>query len=83
MSEMMSEMMSETQLKRKLQSDIANMGLCGCSMEQPYRANILIIRSVGMLPGASAEYTSLSMNVQHIKRCFHNQNSTENQQKTS
>ena len=37
-------------------------------MEQPYRANMLIIKSVGMLPGASAEYTSLSMNVQHIKK---------------
>ena len=30
-------------------------GLCGCSMEQPYRANTLIVKSVGMLPGASAE----------------------------
>ena len=39
-------------------------GLCGCSMEQPYRANALIVKRVGMLPGASAEYTSLSMNVQ-------------------
>ncbi|MBD5191527.1 MAG: hypothetical protein HDS88_01410 [Bacteroidales bacterium] len=36
-------------------------------MEQPYRANVLIIKSVGMLPGASAEYTSLSMSVQLIK----------------
>ena len=36
-------------------------------MEQPYRDNTLIVKSVGMLPGASAEYTSLSMNVQHIK----------------
>ncbi|MBD5192401.1 MAG: hypothetical protein HDS88_05870 [Bacteroidales bacterium] len=35
-------------------------------MEQPYRDNILIVKMVGMLPGASAEYTSLSMNVQHI-----------------
>ena len=35
-------------------------------MEQPYRANALIVKSVGMLPGASAEYTSLSLNVQHI-----------------
>ena len=43
-------------------------GLCGCSMEQPYRANALTIKSVGMLPGASAEYTTLSMNVQHIKK---------------
>ena len=42
-------------------------GLCGCSMEQPYRANTLIVKSVGMLPGASAEYTPLSMNVLHIK----------------
>ena len=42
-------------------------GLCGCSMEQPYMANTLIVNSVGMLHGASAEYTSLSMNVQHIK----------------
>ena len=42
-------------------------GLCGCSMEQPYRANVLIVKSVGMLPGASAEHTSLSINVQHIK----------------
>ena len=42
-------------------------GLCGCSMEQPYKDNTLIIRGVGMLPGASAEYTSLSMNAQHIK----------------
>ncbi|MDE6080862.1 MAG: hypothetical protein K2F70_01160 [Muribaculaceae bacterium] len=37
-------------------------------MEQPYRVNTLIIKSVGMLPGASAEYTSLSINVQHIKK---------------
>ena len=36
-------------------------------MEQPYRANTLIVKSVGMLPGASAVYTSLSMNVQHVK----------------
>ncbi|MDE6081679.1 MAG: hypothetical protein K2F70_05370 [Muribaculaceae bacterium] len=36
-------------------------------MEQPYRVNALIVRMVGMLPGASAEYTSLSMNVQHVK----------------
>ena len=36
-------------------------------MEQPYTANTLIIKSVGMLPGASAEYTSLSINVQHPK----------------
>ena len=43
------------------------IGLCGCSKEQPYRVNTLIVKSVGMLPGASAEYTSLSMNVQHIK----------------
>ena len=42
-------------------------GLCGCSMEQPYNANVLIVKRIGMLPGASAEYTSLSMNVQHIK----------------
>ncbi|MDE6082120.1 MAG: hypothetical protein K2F70_07620 [Muribaculaceae bacterium] len=35
-------------------------------MEQPYRVNVLIVKSVGMLPGASAEYTSLSVNVQHI-----------------
>ena len=26
-------------------------------MEQPYRANVLIVKMVGMLPGASAEYT--------------------------
>ncbi|MDE6080816.1 MAG: hypothetical protein K2F70_00930 [Muribaculaceae bacterium] len=37
-------------------------------MEQPYRDNILIVKMVGMLPGASAEYTSLSMSVQHIKK---------------
>ncbi|MBD5192415.1 MAG: hypothetical protein HDS88_05945 [Bacteroidales bacterium] len=36
-------------------------------MEQPYKDNTLIIKSVGMLPGASAEFTTLSMNVQHIK----------------
>ncbi|MBD5192009.1 MAG: hypothetical protein HDS88_03870 [Bacteroidales bacterium] len=36
-------------------------------MEQPYRVNVLIVKRVGMLPGASAEYTSLSMNVQHVK----------------
>ena len=36
-------------------------------MEQPYRVNVLVIKSVGMIPEASAEYTSLSMNVQHIK----------------
>ena len=46
---------------------LSNTGLCGCSMEQSYRVNVLIIKSVGMLPGASAEYTSLSMNVHHIK----------------
>ncbi|MBD5192184.1 MAG: hypothetical protein HDS88_04755 [Bacteroidales bacterium] len=40
-------------------------------MEQPYTANTLIIKSVGMLPGASAEYTSLSINVQHKKRLHH------------
>ena len=34
----------------------------GCSREHPYRVNALIIRDVGMLPGASAEYTSLSHN---------------------
>ncbi|MBD5192553.1 MAG: hypothetical protein HDS88_06635 [Bacteroidales bacterium] len=32
-------------------------------MEQPYRANVLIVKSVGMLPGASVEFTTLSMNV--------------------
>ncbi|MBD5191284.1 MAG: hypothetical protein HDS88_00160 [Bacteroidales bacterium] len=37
-------------------------------MERPYRANVLIVKRVGMLPGASAKYTSLSMNVQHIKK---------------
>ncbi|MBD5192662.1 MAG: hypothetical protein HDS88_07185 [Bacteroidales bacterium] len=37
-------------------------------MEQPYKANVLIVKSVGMLPGASAEYTSLSMNVQPLKK---------------
>ena len=36
-------------------------------MEQPYMSNTLIVKRVGMLPGASAEYTSQSMNVQHIK----------------
>ena len=36
-------------------------------MEQPYRVNTLIVKSVGVLPGASAEYASLTMNVQHIK----------------
>ncbi|MBD5192218.1 MAG: hypothetical protein HDS88_04930 [Bacteroidales bacterium] len=36
-------------------------------MEQPYRVNTLIVKSVGMLPGASAEYISLSMTVQHTK----------------
>ena len=36
-------------------------------MEQSYRVNALIVKSVGMLPGASAVYTSLSMNVHHIK----------------
>ena len=30
-------------------------------------ANTLIARSVGMLPGASAEHPSLSMNVKYIK----------------
>ena len=34
-------------------------------MEQPYRVNALIVKGVGMLPGASAEYTSQSMKVQH------------------
>ena len=24
-------------------------GLCGCSMEQPYNANVLIVKRVGML----------------------------------
>ena len=42
-------------------------GLCGYSIEQPYRANMLIVKNVGVFPGASAEHTSLSMNVQHIK----------------
>ena len=37
-------------------------------MEQPYRVNALIIKIVGMLPGASAEYTSPSMNVKPIKK---------------
>ena len=37
-------------------------------MEQPYRDNALIVKRVGMLPGASAEYASLSMNVQYIKK---------------
>ncbi|MDE6081350.1 MAG: hypothetical protein K2F70_03670 [Muribaculaceae bacterium] len=37
-------------------------------MEQPYRANTLIVKSVGMLHGASAEYTSLSRIVPHIKK---------------
>ena len=41
-------------------------------MEQPYRANTLIVKSVEMLPGASAEYTSLSMNVQLIKKTGYN-----------
>ena len=36
-------------------------------MEQPYRVNALIVNDVGMLPGASAEYTSLTINVQQIK----------------
>ena len=49
-------------------ADFEYTGLCGCSMEQPYRANTLIAKMVGMLPGASAEYTSLSMNAQHIKK---------------
>ncbi|MDE6082202.1 MAG: hypothetical protein K2F70_08045 [Muribaculaceae bacterium] len=40
-------------------------------MEQPYRANALVVKSVGMLPGASAENISLSMNVQHIKTGLH------------
>ncbi|MDE6080635.1 MAG: hypothetical protein K2F70_00020 [Muribaculaceae bacterium] len=35
-------------------------------MDQPCRTNALIVKRVGMLPGASAEYASLSMNVQHI-----------------
>ena len=34
--------------------NIAVSGLCGCSREQPYRDNALIVKSVGMLPGASA-----------------------------
>ena len=42
-------------------------GLRGCSREKPYRDNTLIIKSVGMLPGASAEYSSLSINVQYKK----------------
>ena len=36
-------------------------------MEQPYLANALIVKSVGMLPGASAEHPSLSMNEKYIK----------------
>ena len=52
----------------KIGAALPYTGLCGCSMKQPYRANTLIVKSVGMLPGASAEYTSLSMNVQHIKK---------------
>ncbi|MBD5192332.1 MAG: hypothetical protein HDS88_05515 [Bacteroidales bacterium] len=34
-------------------------------MEQPYRVNALIVKSVGMLHGASAEYMSLSVNVKY------------------
>ncbi|MDE6081198.1 MAG: hypothetical protein K2F70_02890 [Muribaculaceae bacterium] len=30
-------------------------------MEQPYRANILIVRRVGVLPGASAEYIYITI----------------------
>ena len=43
-------------------------------MEQPYRANTLIVKIVGMLPGASAEYTSLSMKtkVMHYSRTLIN-----------
>ena len=37
----------------------------GCSAAQPYRANTLIVKSVGMLHGASAEYMSLSVNVKY------------------
>ncbi|MBD5192240.1 MAG: hypothetical protein HDS88_05050 [Bacteroidales bacterium] len=44
-------------------------GLRGCSREQPYRANTLIVKIVGMLPGASAEYNSL--NVLRIKNRLH------------
>ena len=51
----------------KIDASSPYTGLCGCSMEQPYRANTLTIKSVGMLHGVSAENTSLSMNVQHIK----------------
>ena len=35
------------------------------------QANALTVKSVGMLPGASAEYTTLSMNVQHKKYRLH------------
>ena len=31
-------------------------GLCGCSMEQPYRDNALIVKRIGLLHGASAVY---------------------------
>lgn len=36
-------------------------------MAQPYMTNALIDKSVEMLQGASAEYTSLSINVQYVK----------------
>ena len=44
-----------------------------------YRVNMLIVKSVGMLHGASAEYASLSMNVRHIKNtgCINNDFLTE------
>ncbi|MBD5191352.1 MAG: hypothetical protein HDS88_00510, partial [Bacteroidales bacterium] len=51
----------------KIGAALPYTGLCGCSREQPYRVNTLNIKRIGMLHGASAEYTSLSMNVQHIK----------------
>ncbi|MBD5192884.1 MAG: hypothetical protein HDS88_08330 [Bacteroidales bacterium] len=40
---------------------------------------MLIVKSVGMLHGASAEYASLSMNVRHIKNtgCINNDFLTE------
>ena len=37
-------------------------------MEQPYRANTLIVKIVEIFPGASAEYTSLSMKTKVMQR---------------
>ena len=40
---------------------LAVSGLCGCSLEQPYRDNTLIVTMVGMLPGALLSQEKFNM----------------------